>query len=167
VPGKYSQASLQLLHPSAEDLNGTRRDRVKRVSSWIHPHSHGRTQEHLKKGEKGRSVTRLTSVESPIKRDAVYLNKNRKWVTKKYWQNNKPGKVENEALGIPKLLIDGRIKGLHVIHCIDAGNEALRYLVGHRSIIIEEIITLAMILRLLLMTCEHLHKLNLHIVWLW
>jgi hypothetical protein len=26
----------------------------------------------------------LTSVESPIKRDAVYLNKNGKWVTKKY-----------------------------------------------------------------------------------
>jgi hypothetical protein len=24
-----------------------------------------------------------------------------------------------------------------------------------------------MILRLLLMTCEHLHKINLHVVWLW
>jgi hypothetical protein len=38
------------------------------------------------------------------------------------------------------LLINGRIQGLHVIQCIDAGNTALRYLVGHRSIKIKEII---------------------------
>jgi hypothetical protein len=82
---------------------------------------------------------------------------------KKILTDNKSGKVEKEALG---LLIDGRTKGLHVIHCIDAGNATLKYLVGYRSINIEEIITQAMILRLLLMTCEHLHKINLHVVWL-
>jgi hypothetical protein len=39
------------------------------------------------------------------------------------------------------------------MHCIDAGNAALKYLVDHRSIKVKEIITLeAMILRLLLMT---------------
>jgi hypothetical protein len=32
------------------------------------------------------------------------------------------------------LLINGIIKGLHVKHCIDAGNAKLKYLVGHRSI---------------------------------
>jgi hypothetical protein len=64
------------------------------------------------------------------------------------------------------LLINGRIKGLHVIHCTDAGNEALKYLAGHRSIKEKEINTQAMILRLLLMTGYHLHKKNLHIVWL-
>jgi hypothetical protein len=29
APGKYSQASTQLLYPSAEEFNYTRRDRVK------------------------------------------------------------------------------------------------------------------------------------------
>jgi hypothetical protein len=47
-------------------------------------------------------------------------------------KNYKSGKVENETLGKPELLINGRMKGLQVIHCIDAGNAVLRYLVGHR-----------------------------------
>jgi hypothetical protein len=51
---------------------------------------------------------------------------------KKVDRNNKSGKVENETLAKPYLLINGRIKGLHVIHCIDAGNAALKYLVGHK-----------------------------------
>ncbi len=59
-------------------------------------------------------------------------------------RNNKSGKLENETLGKPYLLINGRMKGLHVIHA------ALKYLVGHRSIKVKEIITQAMILRLLL-----------------
>ena len=33
------------------------------------------------------------------------------------------------------------MKSLHVIHCIDAGNAALKYLVGHRSIKVRKIIT--------------------------
>ncbi len=40
------------------------------------------------------------------------------------------GKIENQTLGKPKLLINGRLKGLNVIHCIGAGNAALKYLVG-------------------------------------
>jgi hypothetical protein len=48
-----------------------------------------------KKGEKERSVTRLTSVVFPMRWDADYLiNKNRKWVTKKIERNRKSGKVE-------------------------------------------------------------------------
>jgi hypothetical protein len=45
-----------------------------------------------------------------------------------------------------------RMKGLRVIHCIYAGNAASRYQVG-RSVKVREIITQAIILRLLLMTC--------------
>jgi hypothetical protein len=42
------------------------------------------------------------------------------------------------------------MKGLHVIHCIDAGNAALKYIVGHRPIKVNKIITLeALILKLL------------------
>jgi hypothetical protein len=68
-------------------------------------------------------------------------------------RNNKSGKVENEILG------ETRIKVLHLVHCIDEGNAAKTYLVGHRSIKVkDEIITQAMILRLLLMTGYHLHK---------
>jgi hypothetical protein len=37
------------------------------------------------------------------------------------------------------------------MNCIDADNAALKYLVGHRSIKVKEIIAQAMILRLLLM----------------
>ncbi len=44
-PGKYGQASTGT--PSAESTTGGIR---KRVSSWIQPHSHGRTRGHLKKG---------------------------------------------------------------------------------------------------------------------
>jgi hypothetical protein len=56
------------------------------------------------------------------------------------------------------------------MHCIDAGNAALKYLVGHRSIKVKEIITLTAgsddpeIVaddRL-----QHLNKNNLHTVWL-
>jgi hypothetical protein len=46
----------------------------KSESSWIHPHSHGRTRGHLKKGEGKRFLTRPTLEFSPIKRVAVYLN---------------------------------------------------------------------------------------------
>jgi hypothetical protein len=48
------------------------------------------------------------------------------------------------------VLINGIIKGLHVILCIDAGNAALKYLACNRSIEVKEYITQAMILRLLL-----------------
>jgi hypothetical protein len=45
------------------------------------------------------------------------------------------------------------MKGFNVMHCIYAGNAALKYLVGHRSIKVKEIITLeALILRLWLTT---------------
>jgi hypothetical protein len=36
---------------------------------------------------------------------------------------------------------NGRMKGLHVINCIDAGNAAFKYLVGYLSIKVKEIIT--------------------------
>jgi hypothetical protein len=45
-------------------------------------------------------------------------------------------------MGKPKFSINGRMEGLHVI-----GNAALKYLVGNRSIKVEEtIITQAMVL---------------------
>jgi hypothetical protein len=31
------------------------------------------------------------------------------------------------------LLINGRISGLHAIHCIDAGNATFKYVAGHRK----------------------------------
>jgi hypothetical protein len=45
------------------------------------------------------------------------------------------------------------MKGLHVIHSIDAANAALKCLVGHRSKRVKEIITQAMMIlsRLLLL----------------
>jgi hypothetical protein len=56
------------------------------------------------------------------------------------------------------------MKGLHVINCIDAGKAAFKYVVGHRSIKVKEIITLeAMILRLLRVTLTPAQA-NLHIV---
>jgi hypothetical protein len=64
----------------------------------------------------------------------------------------------------PNFFINGRIK---VLHCIDAANVALKYLIGHKSI--KEIITQsqAMILRLLLVTGQQdQHKKNWHTVWL-
>jgi hypothetical protein len=52
-----------------------------------------------------------------------------------------------------QLLTNGKMKGFNVMHCIYAGNAALKYLVGHRSIKVKEIITLeALILRLWLTT---------------
>jgi hypothetical protein len=56
-------------------------------------------------------------------------------------------------MGKPKFSINGRMEGLHVI-----GNASLKYLVGHRSIKVEEIITQAMVLRLWLRTGKHMHK---------
>jgi hypothetical protein len=53
------------------------------------------------------------------------------------------------------LLISERMKDLNVIHCIDAGKAALKCIVGHRLIKVEESKSLpleAMILRLLVMT---------------
>jgi hypothetical protein len=66
----------------------------------------------------------------------------------------------------PNFFINGRIK---VLHCIDAANAALKYLVGHKSIKVNEIITQkaeTMIVRLLLVTGQHQHKKNWHTVWL-
>jgi hypothetical protein len=77
----------------------------------------------------------------PVQWDVFHLIKNWNWVTKIIDRNNKSGKVGNETLGEADLLINGRMNGLHVIHCIDAGNAALKYLVGHRSIKVNEIIT--------------------------
>ncbi len=74
----------QLLHPSAGELNYTRRDRVKgSPREYTHIHN-GHTRGHLKKGERERFVTRLTPVVFPMQWDAFYLNENRKWVKKKY-----------------------------------------------------------------------------------
>jgi hypothetical protein len=62
-------------HPSAEKLTPPG-GIGKRESSWIHPHSHGRTRGHLKKEESKRSLTRSRSTleVSSIKRDTGYLN---------------------------------------------------------------------------------------------
>jgi hypothetical protein len=51
----------QFIHPSADELNPQGGISGKKASSWIHPHSHGRTRGHLKKGELKRFVTRLKS----------------------------------------------------------------------------------------------------------
>jgi hypothetical protein len=54
----------------------------------------------------------------PIQWDAVYLIKNRKWVTKKFWQKQPVRRVEmrveNKTLGKHELLINGRFKGWNV-----------------------------------------------------
>jgi hypothetical protein len=57
-----------------------------------------------RKGELKRSLTRSILEVSPIKEDAVYLNKNfQQSVTKKniYRNNDKQGKVETETVGKP------------------------------------------------------------------
>ncbi len=88
----------QVLHPSAEKLTPPG-GIGKRESSWIHPHSHGRTRGHLKKGEWKRSLTRSRSTleVSSIKRDTDYLDKKfQQWVTRNiYSSNNNQIKVEN------------------------------------------------------------------------
>jgi hypothetical protein len=55
---------------------------------------------------------------------------------------------------------NGRMKGFNAIHCIYAGNEALKYLVGHRSLKVKEIITKTMFLRWLLMITPAQEKLE-------
>jgi hypothetical protein len=58
--------------------------------------------EGIKRKWKKRSITPLTSIVSPIQRDAVYLNeKNIKWVTINICRNSMQGKVENEIVGEP------------------------------------------------------------------
>jgi hypothetical protein len=37
-----------------------------------------------------------------MKGDAVYLNENLKWVTKKYFGHKQQGQAENETVGKPK-----------------------------------------------------------------
>ena len=96
-PGIYGQ----LLHPSTEEFNYTRRDRVKEVLvntptfTWAYTRT-------LKERGKKRSVTRSTSVVFPMQWDVVYLNNNnkKKRITNKYSQNNnnKSGKFEYETL---------------------------------------------------------------------
>jgi hypothetical protein len=49
-----------LLHPSAEELNYTRQERV---SSWIHPHSHGRTRGHFEKNGR-KEIRNSTDIQS-------------------------------------------------------------------------------------------------------
>jgi hypothetical protein len=79
--------------------------------------------------------------------DAVYLNEKRKIGYKKYSQKQQVRESWKQDMVKPKFSINGRMEGLHVI-----GNAALKYLVGNRSIKVEETITQAMVLRLWLMT---------------
>jgi hypothetical protein len=81
---------------------------------------------HLKKGKQ---TSRPTSVDSPIKRDAVFLNKNKKWVTKKYYGNHEK---LNEMVGKQSLNKTGQ-SGLHVIHYIYAKHVSLEDLAEHRN----------------------------------
>jgi hypothetical protein len=89
--------------------------------------------------------------------DVFYLNKNRKWVTKETLTETitSQGKLKMRHCWVnPNFFINGRIK---VLHCIDAANAALKYLVGHKSIKVKKIITQAqaIILRLLLVIGQH------------
>ena len=69
---------LQLLHPSADELNYTRRGRVKGVHVNTPTFTWAYTRTFKEKGKKG-SVTRSTSsVVSPVKWDVVYLNEKEK-----------------------------------------------------------------------------------------
>jgi hypothetical protein len=52
--------------------------------------------------------------------DAVYLKKIENGLRKNIDRNITSWKVEKETLGKPKFLINGRMKCLCVIHCIDA-----------------------------------------------
>jgi hypothetical protein len=128
---------LKLLHPSAEESNDTRRDRVKRVSSWIHPHSHGRTRGHSKKGGKERSVSRLTMhwIAFQCHRMFFYLNKSRKMVTKKYIDriNNKVRKIENDILGKWKWLINGENERFtcNTLKCIEISSRSIKVKGNH------------------------------------
>jgi hypothetical protein len=63
-----------LLHPADEELNGTRRDRVKKgvlVNTPTFTWAYTRT---FKERGRERSLTRLTLDVSPIEGDADYLN---------------------------------------------------------------------------------------------
>jgi hypothetical protein len=82
-PGNTAR-HLQLLHPSAEELNNTRRDRVKGCPRE-YTHIHTGVHEDIKRKGKMRSATRLTLHSNAMGIwAAFYLNKNMKWITKKY-----------------------------------------------------------------------------------
>jgi hypothetical protein len=106
---------LQLLHPSAEELNDTRRDRVNGV--LVNTFTWANTRIFKERGNR----ETLNSIGSafnciPMQLDAFYLNKIENGLQKNIDRNNKSGKVENKTLGKPYLLINGRISGLHVLH---------------------------------------------------
>jgi hypothetical protein len=52
--------------------------------------------------------------------------KNKKWVTNNICRNSMQGKVENETVSEPLLLINRRIGGFHVIHCRNASHASLQ-----------------------------------------
>jgi hypothetical protein len=74
-----------LLHPSADELNYTRRGRVKGVHVNTPIFTWAYTRTFKERGKKG-SLTRLTPVVFPMQWDAVYLIKNRKSVTKNIYR---------------------------------------------------------------------------------
>ncbi len=129
-PGKYGQAST--VAPSADKLkmDETAGDKWKRVSSWIHPHSHGCTREHFKKGEgEIRSSTASLSEEMEKKDDSgccLSKWKIKKGLRKNIDRNNKSRKVVNETVGIGELKVS-------VIHCIYASRAPFKYLASHRN----------------------------------
>jgi hypothetical protein len=84
---------------------------------------------------------------NPMQCDAVYLKKIENGLRKNIDRN-----ITYHHTSYTHIIINGRMKCLCVIHCIDAGNAASRYQVG-RSVKVKEIITQVIILRLLLMTC--------------
>ncbi len=86
-----------MLHPQRSDQLSTPGGIGKR-GPREYTHTHMDVHEDrgdLKKRGKKRQVTRPSSVVSPIKRDAVCLNRKfKKWVTKNFDRNDKEGKVE-------------------------------------------------------------------------
>jgi hypothetical protein len=107
-PGKYAQAST--VAPSADKLkmDETAGDKWKRVSSWIHPHSHGCTREHFKKGEEEiRIAPPVVYPKRWRKNSGCCLSK---WkikngLRKNIDRNNKSRKVVNEIVGIGELKV--------------------------------------------------------------
>jgi hypothetical protein len=74
----------QVLHPSSEELNDTRRDRVKKgvlVNTPTFTWAYTRTFKERGKKEIRNSID-VSSF--PMQWDAFHLNRNKKWVTKKY-----------------------------------------------------------------------------------
>ncbi len=75
--------------------------------TWVYT----RTERIERKGKKTSVTLRLTSAVPPIQKDAVYLNENLKWVTKKYLDinNNVVGKQKMRQWVNLNFLINGRM----------------------------------------------------------